>query len=113
VKPEPTDTRRCESDSKWVALGVVSMKVRRDCNVEIYEAATDPASDCLTEFFCWATVMTARNGKLIIGETDRCDDPATYSYMITADKLTTEAVSDGCQDQRPFLFDGTTWRRKF
>ena len=88
------------------------MKVRRNGDVEIYEAAADPASDCLTESFCWATVVRARDGELIIGETDRCDDPATYSYVITADRLTTEAVNDGCQDQRPFLFDGTTWRRK-
>ena len=88
------------------------MKVRRDGNVEIYEAATDPASDCVTEYFCWATVIRARNGKLIIGETDRCDDPATYSYKITADRLTTERVKDSCRDQRPFLFAGATWRRQ-
>jgi hypothetical protein len=98
--------------SKWVAPGVVSMKVDRDGNVEIYEAGTDPASECLTEEYCWAMVIRARDGKLIIGDTPACEDQATYSYKITADKLITELVKDDCADQRPPLFDGTTWRRE-
>jgi hypothetical protein len=57
-------------------------------------------------------VITARDDKLIIGDTPRCTDQATYSYKITADKLTTKLVNDDCRDQRPPLFDGATWRRQ-
>jgi hypothetical protein len=88
------------------------MKVRRDGNVEIYQAATDPASDCLTEYFCSTMVISARNGELTLGEMEPCPDPATYSYKVTADKLTMKMVKENCNELRPFLFDGTSWRRK-
>jgi hypothetical protein len=115
-RPSPTAVTgpgaKCKSASGWVPPGVLSMKVRRDGNVEMWEAGTDPAGECLTEFYCWAMVMSARNGKLIIGKAGPCTGPATYSYKITADKLTTERVKDSCRERRPFLFDGATWRRQ-
>ena len=108
-------TRRIPSPktSKWVEPGVMSIRVHRDGNVDQYEADTNPAHDCLTEYYCSTFVVSARDGKLIIRDTPGCGDPATYSYKITGSRLTTKKVEDGCSSEiRPFVFHGATWRRQ-
>jgi hypothetical protein len=96
----------------YVTAGKFTMKVSGDGNMEMYDPAGNPTNDCVSQMSCEALTLTARNGKLTVGEMAACTGSGEYSYRITGRRLTTEAVRDGCKSDRPQLFDGATWRRQ-
>jgi hypothetical protein len=108
-----TWTRRvARRNHTFVTPGVFTMKVLRDGSVEMYDPDADVAVDCVSQMYCEGWALTARNGKLTIGETTFCTDPGNYSYEISSNRLATKRVEDACSQDRPQLFAGATWRRQ-
>ena len=96
----------------YMSAGKFTMKVSGDGNMEMYDPNANSTNDCISQEFCEALTLTARNGKLTVGEMAACTGSAEYAYRIAGRRLKTEAVREGCKSDRPQLFDGATWRRQ-
>jgi hypothetical protein len=88
------------------------MKVLPDGSVEMYDPDADLAVDCVTQTYCEGWALTARDGKLTIGDTTACTESGEYSYEVTGTRLATKRVGDACSQDRPQLFGRATWRRQ-
>ena len=78
----------------------------------MYYPGANIATDCTSEPRCEQSEIKGSGGKLTIGPTVGCADPAQYSFVIAGDKFTTKSVKDDCVGDRFVFFDKRTWRHQ-
>ena len=105
-------TRLASSSRSYLPGGTYTIKLLADGNLAMYIPGANLAQECLTQEFCEELLVKVSAGKLTIGDTSDCTDPAVYAYKVAGTKLTTEAVKEDCGSDRPRLFDGTSWKRQ-
>jgi hypothetical protein len=96
----------------YVAAGMHTMKLLADGTVEMYDPDANTKKECITQPYCSAWGLTARDGKLTVGTTVFCKDTGEYSFKVTRNRLTTKRVKDACAQDRPEFFAAATWRRQ-
>jgi hypothetical protein len=104
----PGDAKRADSEHP----GRVTIKVLADGTLAMYYPGANIATDCISEQYCEQSTIAGRGGKLTIGPTVHCADPAQYSFVIAGGKLKTKTVKDDCVGDRSVFFDGRTWRHQ-